>query len=600
MKSLVHLLEYLLLDCGRRSGAPVSRDVLTLRKRTEHEGDSFITITLPQFCSDFERSLSMGRIAPKAFLSFRKVRSGIPAFLQGFLCKVFGPDGVLLENASIDCIRSVRQICLFGKKVQRPCSDTRLADAIEAYLQCDCEVVESIPDDFRDLLEQIGEFLLSDLHLGDHDDWEDDFLPTHGPGATREHISGNQKWVFRRWHLRLEFAGIKYWRYGKATSYPSYTVSNPLPSFIEPRYEEPVRVVFVPKTLKAPRVIAVEPVCMQYVQQGLSKLLVRRIESHRIMGGHVNFRDQSINQGLAKQASGHGMLATLDMSEASDRVSLAHVRAIFKSAPRFLEWMEACRSTRAQLPSGEIITLKKWASMGSALCFPVEAIVFYTSILASLCYRLGLPPTRDLLRSLAEDVYVYGDDLIVPSDMAPLICDDLEALGFKVNRRKSFWTGQFRESCGSDCYGSEMVTPVYLRRDLPTSRRDVSGFLSGVATVNQLYSAGYRATSAAMREQLEAVFGHLPEVPPDSPAIGWNHHSEVVPRRRWNGDLQRREFYAVVVTSPCDPDSINGSEQALAKCFRLIGSETPINWDHLDRSPRPYALTLRRKWVPSY
>lgn len=598
MKSLVVLLESLLLDCGRKSGAPVLKDIETLWHRVKHEGDSFITITLPTFCSDFERSLDEGRIPSTAFLSFKKTRRGIPAFLQGFLQEVFDSDGCLLDNPSVDCIRSVRQICLFGKKLQRPCSKDRQRAAAADYVKCDREVVTELSGPVWDAFGEVADILVRDLHLADHDSWENDFSPRHGPGATREHISGNQKWVFRRWHLRLELAGIKYWRYAKATAYPSFTDRDPLPEFIAPWNEEPVRVVFVPKTLKTPRVIAVEPVCMQYVQQGLSRLIVSRVENSSYMAGHVNFRDQTINQRLVREASKHGLLASIDLSEASDRVSIVHVERLFKACPRFRGWIFAARSTRAQLPNGDIVPLKKFASMGSATCFPVEALVFFTTIIASMISRLGLPVTPRLVRSLAEDVYVYGDDLIIPSDMAPLVCDDLESLGFKVNRRKSFWTGQFRESCGSDCYDSESVTPVYLRRDLPTDREDASGLLSSVATVNQLSQAGYHRLADLMKSQVEQTFGSLPSVSPDSPAIGWYDHSEVVPVKRWNRFLQRREYLALVAVPRWIADPFNGSEQALAKCFRCIGIES-IDPKHLLRSVRSYALTLKRRWVPS-
>ncbi len=598
MKSLVVLLESLLLDSGRKSGAPVSKDIRTLWHRVEHEGDSFITITLPNFCKDFERSLAEGQIPTSAFLSFKKIRTGIPAFLQGFLRKVFDADGRLLDEPCVDCIRSVRQICLFGKKVHRACSASRLTSASTEFVKCDQEVVTELSGRLFEIYGEVCDLLVRELHVKDIDEWEEDFLPRHGPGATREHISGNQKWDFQRWHMRLEMAGIKYWRYGKATSYPSYTSTNPLPAFTAPWDEEPVRVVFVPKTLKTPRVIAVEPVCMQYVQQGLSKLIVRRIEKSRTMRGHVNFTDQSINQELVRQASAHGMLASLDMSEASDRVSTVHVERLLETCPRLRDWVFACRSSRAELPNGDIITLKKFASMGSALCFPMEAMVFFASIIASMVSRLGLPVTTRLVHSLAEDVYVYGDDLIVPADMAPLVCDDLEALGFKVNRHKSFWTGQFRESCGSDCYDSEDVTPVYFRRDLPTDREDVSGLLSSVATVNQLSKLGYHRTAGLMRNQVERVFGKLPNTTPDSPAIGWHDYSEVKPPTRWNRMLQRREFSVLVAVPRWVQDSLRGSEQALAKCFRVIGLDK-IDPKHLLRSVRPYALALKRRWVPT-
>ena len=68
------------------------RDLDTLRSRTEHEGLSFLTITLPDFGKDFDRSLSEGQIEPTFFRSFRK-NGGIPAFLQGILVHVFERDG---------------------------------------------------------------------------------------------------------------------------------------------------------------------------------------------------------------------------------------------------------------------------------------------------------------------------------------------------------------------------------------------------------------------------------------------------------------------------------------------------------------------------
>lgn len=609
MKSLVELLEYLSLDCGRKCAAPVSRDIKTIRERVEHEGDSFITITLPRFCRDFERSLDIGRLAPGSFLSFGKTRSGIPAFLQGFLRQVFDQDGVLVSHPSIDCIRAVRQICLFGKKILRKCSSEREKDAIDEFRNCDHDLMGPPEDQLGRWFKYTARIVCEALDL-DNGAGKEFSAPSHGPGATEERISGNQKWVFRRWHRRLEEEGFTFLLYGRAASWPSATGEEDYvwPKVVEPENEMPVRVVLVPKTLTNPRVIAVEPVCMQFAQQALSRFLVSRLERVSLTKGHVNFRDQTVNQGLALFSSGDGHLATLDMKEASDRVSLAHVQLALGSVPRFLGKVLAARSTRARLPNGEVIPLKKFSSMGSALCFPIEALVFFTSIIASRLHRAGLFPTKHSVHSFGRDVYVYGDDLIVPAAEAAAISDDLEALKFRVNRPKSFWTGKFRESCGWDCYDNEQVTPVYLRRDLPRDRRDVSGILSSVSTANQLEKAGYHLTAAAIRKAVEAILGQLPQVSEESPALGWWHHSEVLPLRRWNQNLQRFEYRCWTTVSPRADDPLEG-DPALAKCFRLIkGSWTwnqpgdeplTIDRDHLLSSPRPYSLTLKRKWVPA-
>lgn len=611
VKSLVDLLELLLLESGRKSGAPTARDVQTLRRRVKHEGDSFITITLPKFCSDFERSLERGSVDPGAFSSFRKKKGsrGIPAFLQGFLFQVFDKDGFLLKEPSVICIRLIRQICRFGAKLLRPCSDERVEEAIEKFVECDNSVAESLPEPLGETFRQVAGLIVRELDL-DAQSVLDSIVPTHGPGATMERITGNGKWNLRSWHRRLEDAGLEYYRYGFPCTEITEEDILAWPRMLEPEDEPPSRVVTVPKTLKSPRVIAVEPVCMQFAQQGLSRYLVRQLETCRLTSGHVNFRDQETNQGLALEASGSGNYATIDMSEASDRVSLSHVESAFERSSPFLEMMLACRSTRAQLPNGDIITLKKFASMGSALCFPVEALVFFVSIIASRLSRAGIYPTAQAVHSFGRDVFVYGDDLIVPADEAPAICEDLEKLGFKVNRSKSFWSGNFRESCGTDCYDNERVTPVYLRRDLPADRKDASGILSCVATANQLFQAGFHSASAAIRKAVEkAIGGKLPTVSQDSPAVGWHGHSEAVPPKRWNTFLHRTEHLCWTVFSRWEPDPLEGIG-ALAKCFRIMRNSTrdsladfldipDIDEEHLDRSPRPYSLALKRRWVPS-
>lgn len=597
MKSLVDLLVDLLHDCGRRSGAPSSRDVKTLRARAKHEGDSFITITLPNFCRDFEKSLDQGSVTPGLFLSFGKKKSGIPEFLQGFLRQVFGLDGHLLAEPSIDCIRSIRQICLFGKKVQRPCSKERDDAAIESYVQCDVDIVAQPQSQLDRYFDKVAEIIFS--NLVDDLSFASQIKPVHGPGATRERISGNQKWRFRRWHTRLNQVGFTYHGFGRACASIHPEEEHVMPDVIDPEHEEPVRVTLVPKTLKSPRIIAVEPVCMQYAQQGLMRYLVRRTEMCAFTAGRVNFRDQSVNQGLALRGSKTGDVATLDMAEASDRVSLTHATRLLQSVPNFRDWVLACRSLKSELPNGETIHLKKFASMGSALCFPIEALVFFTSIIASRIRRAGAFPTARLVRSFGRDVYVYGDDLIVPADEASAICDDLESLGFKVNRHKSFWTGKFRESCGSDCYGNEEVTPVYLRRDLPTGRRDVPGLLSTIATCNQLWNAGYKKLATTLRKVVEAILGPLPQVPVDSPALGWHGFGEHMPYRRWNRILQREESLCWITRTPRVADPLDG-DAALAKCFRLIGSKDPIHPEHLETSPRPHGLALKRGWVALY
>nr|QDH86778.1 MAG: RNA-dependent RNA polymerase [Leviviridae sp.] len=96
------------------------------------------------------------------------------------------------------------------------------------------------------------------------------------------------------------------------------------------------------------------------------------------MNEFIGSDTQEPNQLLAQKGSRDGSLATLDLSEASDRVSLQLVEELLARNPLAKEAILACRSLRASVPGHETITLAKFASMGSALCFPIEAMVFIT------------------------------------------------------------------------------------------------------------------------------------------------------------------------------------------------------------------------------
>lgn len=101
--------------------------------------------------------------------------------------------------------------------------------------------------------------------------------------------------------------------------------------------------------------------------------------------------------------------------------------------------------------------------MGNACTFPVETLIFLSVALSAVLTQRGLRPTPKNIKSLAGQVAVFGDDIIVPVDCRELVVDALEVLDFKVNTHKSFWNGNFRESCGVDAFQGCNVTPAYWR-----------------------------------------------------------------------------------------------------------------------------------------
>ncbi len=604
MKSLKWLLSSVLAEARTRCDTDTQRDYQTIVTRVEHEGLSFLTITLPVFCTDFERSLDMGQVDSQAFCGYRKLGS-LPLLLGGLTSRVFDRGtGKLLSVPCIESIICIRQICLMWKKINIACSERRVHNAIQAHIECDEEIgmlhdySVQTEDNWSKTgrLRAVGGILWSELGSRFLERIRSNKLvPKHGPGATSERIRGNSKYTLKSWHDRLQ-TYFPYDQFALPNADWLGTEAEDGMCLLEPDAETPVRVVVVPKTLKTPRVIAIEPVCMQYTQQAVAEFIINELERSSLISGHINFRDQGINQDLALTASRHGSHATLDLKDASDRVSLPLVKTMLHAVPDLLQACLDCRSTTARLPDGSVRSIKKFASMGSALCFPIESMVFYTlAILGRLdAHSLAVTPLN--VSKMSRGVYIYGDDIIVPTDEVLTVIKTLEAFSLKVNAAKSFWTGKFRESCGMDAYDGKRVTPVYLR-EIPGDRRSKLGLVSLVSFANQLYKTGWWQTAREVRAYVEGLVGPLPHVRETSPGLGWISYLGSYSIERWDERLQsfKVKTFALKPIVRDDPLQDHG---ALLKFFLSRGKSEGKNDFH--KSGRSGDVHINRRWVRPY
>jgi len=601
MKSLLDVTLSILLDCGMLCGVNPNRDLLEITRRVGAEGQSFLTITLPTLASGLELGLKLGRWSPSHATAFKcRKRRSLPQFLGGFFDQIFDADGVLREKSDEQTrsIWGVRQVCRLLSKLNALSSDKRVARAVTRFLSVETEVSNHVvPKDLAETFEKVSAIVWSDiLHSGSDLDRYNEYHPRHGRGTTAQAIRGNAKWLFLEWPKQLD----------EVFPFSEFGVSNILNDdamdrvqsidYPLPGNETTSVVVPVPKTMKTPRIIAKEPVAYQFMQQAIADWLRPRIETRgRFTAGHVNFTDQTINNNLARAGSRGGYYATLDLSDASDRVSLSLVERMLKVSPSFLREVLSCRSSRATLPDGTICHLKKFASMGSALCFPIEAVAFFIAIISSKLHRNGRTPTPSSVLRASHDVYVYGDDMVVSAHMAPSVVIDLELFGFKVNAAKSFWTGKFRESCGGDYYDGTKVTPVYLRRSLPNNRADVHSIASSVSFANQLYWAGCWKTAQLVRNEVESVLGTLPSVAKGDEILGWESFSNARSTHGWSKQYQRPKSRGYVLKPVRRVDVIDG-DSALLKCFTVIGNPDTSR-EHLSTSVRFGNLALKRRWI---
>ena len=602
MKSLLDVTLSILHDCGMQCGANPFRDGITITRRVKDEGESFLTITLPSFAEAVETALADGCWSPSLAPSFARGRGRcLPRFLGGFTDQIFDSGGLLRKEPSLHAIAAVRQLCRVSGRLFVVCSSTRVESASRRFLALEQEVGRVVVSKTKTIAEAFSyasAVVWSELIMdGPYGSFYNELRPRHGPGTTAEGLRGNTKYLFSTWPMRLE-RELPFSEFG-ICSIRNQDAEDRLAglTYLLPRDETPVKVCFVPKTAKKPRVIAIEPVAMQYMQQAIADWIRPRIETlGRYTAGRVNFSDQSVNSNLARQASIDGKHATLDMSDASDRVSCKQVAAMLQSVPSFRRCVFACRSTRARLPQGKPFALRKFASMGSALCFPIEAMVFFLTIVAGRMVRSGKAFSPRGVLKASRGIYVYGDDLVVPADEAPAVASDMEAFGLLINPQKSFWTGKFRESCGKDYYAGVDVTPVYLRHRIPSDRRDVHGVVSLVSFANQCYMKGMWGTARMLRDEAESLIGELPSIRDTTQALGWHSFSNAMTHHGWNKDLQRVKTRCIVPTPVRQHDPLNG-DAALLKCFRLIGPTRPTDLEHLLTSVRFGDLRLKRRWV---
>jgi hypothetical protein len=490
------------LDTSSKKNRFLLRDIETLQSRFHAEGLAFLTKTLPLLGKSLDQALVSGRLNVPSGFKRSKANASIPAFLQAYFSLVFDEDGVLRSTASADVIRHLRQILFFAYKLELPYTTSQESVVIDKFKRVD-EELDLQCDPLASSILQLAKIITGRVFRDfDHKD----IRPRHGPGAVATGEKNDAKWQFARLYNSIH----------QVYPYYDYYVAGGARELIDrldwyrslARHESGVaKVVLVPKDSRGPRLISCEPLEYQWIQQGLGRKLSRFLEyGSPYTRGNVNFTRQEINRDLALSSSTTGRYVTLDLEDASDRVSLEVVRRVFERSPGLLRALEACRTTATKLPDGEMVTLNKFAPMGSALCFPVEAYVFWVIIVAAIVRYTNLP-----LVKVGKRVFVYGDDIVVPTEWATFSIQGLEAINLKVSASKSCISGKFRESCGMDAFDGIPVTPLRLRTRFSNLKSDGSCLAAYVSLANAFaLTSPYTTASQFIWDSLETTYGKIP------------------------------------------------------------------------------------------
>lgn len=583
-----------------------------LRHRYAREGKSFLTKALPRLGKALDQGLTYGILGD--YIGFSKIPgTKLPKLMGELFATIFQPDGKLLPDPDVKSIESLRTVLYCFYKYQLPYSKEQEHEVLSSFKKTDGEL-RNYNDVCRHLGSGRGNFLLPDpleidaCNLGGagcfsavcpkanraiqrilvsarrvlnelfRDFDHKDIYPCHGPGAVSTKETGDAKYYWRGMSQRLiDVFPLDEYFFVSLTD-----VADNVHVFNNVEFAEiPAKVVLVPKDSRKPRLISEECLANQWIQQGLRAELYDLIERHPLTRYNVHFTDQSPNQIGALKGSldfqfqwseelqrevpvklSVGKYSTLDLKEASDRISCGLIELLFP--PQVVEWAMATRSMQTCLPTGEVLELNKFAPMGSALCFPFLALSIWA-----------------LLRGAGFDeeakgsFLVYGDDVVVPTAQAEYAITVLESFGLLVNRDKSCFQGFFRESCGVDAFKGHIVTPLRVKK-VWTSSRCPDSLDAWCSYENALCSRGYTSASEYISQRLIDVYGCIPAKSANLavPSIASVPDNYREPKRRFNILYQRWES-RVWTSKPRSQDSTLKGWKALLKYFSLKGRPKP-------------------------
>jgi len=257
----------------------------------------------------------------------------------------------------------------------------------------------------------------------------------------------------------------------------------------DPTRVEGNRFTTVPKDCRKNRGIAVEPSINLFYQLAYGRVIRSRLKERARI--HLA-KGQDIHRALAREASIKGHLCTLDLSNASDTICSNLVKLLLPN-----DWFDVLNQLRSPKTrvNGKWHLLEKFSSMGNGFTFELETLIF-------LCLILATDVSGQKLVA-GENVFVYGDDIICPTESSKDVIAALSFSGFDLNVDKSFTSGPFRESCGGDYFMGVDVRP-YFMKEFPCEPQQLISLANGLHRYRDHPGRGY-FTYRSWRRVLDCI-----------------------------------------------------------------------------------------------
>lgn len=522
-------LRHRLIDDGIANGVPFStKDLQTIVERLAAEGSSFVKVTIPLLGKALDRGLVNGRFEP--IINFRSKRNTcLPVLCHQVFLTIFEPDGLLRSSPNVVSIRLLRQFLLFDSKLrmeptaeQERLAKSSFIDRMDNLRKKKVQVDHPVLLEARKLLGRVLDDSLLDV-----------ITPGHGPGVVAEKKDRFERWAFRTWPSLAE-------RYYPYLTYGTHSLEAYMRCGYDVKWDRypATRCCLVPKDFKGPRLISAESAATQYLQQGQMRKLMQFCDHHRIISRSIKFKDQSFNQRAAQESVLRDTV-TLDLSNASDTVSVPLVWFLLSEVPGFRRRLMATRSSY-MLIDNQRVRLSAFSPMGSAVCFPVESLVFWAISMASLklvrsheVRSSGVTQTVSPFRdyALASEIRVFGDDIIIPKDAFPTLLTTLTEIGCEPNMSKTCWQTPFRESCGSEWFNGIDVTIIRNKEYHYATDNKLEDHLALLNLQRKLFLQGSFSAAALLKDWAEEIHP-IYELPVDRVLSDFRSDTDVDPTGR--------------------------------------------------------------------
>jgi len=635
-----------------------SRNLSQIATLVNTRGLRVVYQDFPSAAKLVDRSLSDGYVCLSTLrLSLGRLpKSNLPRLFHELFVKLYDEDGNVVSEPDPTIVQYIRQLLLMFKKIVRDCEVEVTNQALEDFKRLDSTVQEGSFPVWKDPLDtsyprvqyvttkgtyedpnilkagnsveeqtmRIAKHFGNTVDCNDRISLErsmasvfryistsfplltlDDLMPSHGSGATSDARWGD-RYDFASWSNRLEtifpfceFGMVNYSSYDFLEDYRNGKLQ------LSDR-DYPVKIIAVPKTLKGPRIIGTESTSRMYCQQAVRGFLTRNLV--RVTCGSVDIQNQAMSQAAALKGSIDGSLATIDLSSASDLLSCTLVEEVFASNPSILQALSACRALEytidLEVPfkgakkkkciKGK---MRKFSHQGSAVTFPVQSLCYYAICVAVWHHERKLTVTPRTFKEASQYITVYGDDIIVPTEIYEPVTKALQLWGLKVNVDKSHGAtvpgSIFRESCGIDAYNGVDVSPVYIR-DLDYEVQKPETVVRFVEVGNNLHKAGYWNTSCGL---FSPDGLKIPITKSEQASLAMHTFCKGVYAPgivRYNTILHRYETKALVPTTVGSKISRDGYESILQ--YILEDPNQMPDWASGFYPNRP-KVGLRTKWI---